>query len=38
MFVDVQLFVVQAEQVQDRGVPIGDADSVFDGGETEIIG
>ena len=32
-----QLFVVQAEEVQDGGVEIVDVDSVFDGLETKIV-
>lgn len=32
-----QLFVVQAELVEDGGVQIVDVDFVFDGGESEVV-
>jgi hypothetical protein len=31
---DEHFFVIHTEQMQNRGVPIGNADSVFNGGET----
>ena len=33
-----ELFVVEAQQVQDRGVQVVDVDLVFDGGEAEFVG
>ena len=33
-----QLLVVEAEQVQDRGVEVVDVDAVFDGAEAEFVG
>ena len=33
-----QLGVIQPEQVQDRGVPVGHADAVLDGGVAELVG
>ena len=33
-----ELLVVEAEQVQDRGVQVVDVDAVFDGLEAELVG
>ncbi len=33
-----ELLVVEAEQVQDRGVEVVDVDAVFDGAEAELVG
>ena len=33
-----ELLVVEAEQVQDRGVQVVDVDLVLDGGEAELVG
>ena len=35
---DEELLVVQAEQVQDGRVPVGDADAVLDGRQAEFVG
>ena len=32
-----QLLMAQTEEVQDRGVPVGNADSVFDGMQADFI-
>src|SRR5262249_11154702 len=33
-----QLFVIEADQVQERGVEVVDRDAIFDGAETELVG
>ena len=33
-----QLAVIQAEQLQDRGVQVVDVDAVLDGAEAELVG
>ena len=33
-----QPFVVEAQQVQQRGVQVVDADSILDGAESEVVG
>ena len=38
MLIDRQLVVIETQQMQDRGVPVRDADAILNGGKTKLIG